>query len=40
LHATKLTNFVNIKSKQSTWGQTTNIWAKPAEKDEKKAAGY
>ena len=31
LHATKLTNFVNIKSKPGTWGQTTNIWAKPAE---------
>jgi hypothetical protein len=39
LHATKLTNFVNIKSKPDTWGQTTNIWVKPAEKGKKKAAG-
>jgi hypothetical protein len=36
LHATKLTNFVIIKSKPDTWGQTTNIWVKPAEKGKKK----
>jgi hypothetical protein len=39
LHATKLTNFVNKKSKPGLWGQTTNIWAKPRELGNKKAAG-
>jgi hypothetical protein len=40
LHATKLTNFVNKKSKHGPWGQTTYIWAKPRELGNKKAAGH
>jgi len=40
LHATKLTNFVNKKSKPGLWGQTTNIWAKPTELANKKAADH